>query len=55
MSKLAADDFINDCFIAGDEICRYEISSSNKYEIRVNSMATELIAFSKKSDQKILP
>tara|TARA_B100000965_G_scaffold406431_1_gene445306 strand:+ start:27 stop:194 length:168 start_codon:yes stop_codon:yes gene_type:complete len=44
------DDFIDDCFLSGDDICKFEIYRSRKYEKRVNPIASELIAFNKKHD-----
>tara|TARA_Y100001968_G_scaffold313285_1_gene337318 strand:- start:1119 stop:1271 length:153 start_codon:yes stop_codon:yes gene_type:complete len=38
MSTKALDDFIDDCFVNGDEICRFR-----KYEDRINIMAARLI------------
>tara|TARA_Y100001968_G_C19453982_1_gene770857 strand:+ start:9933 stop:10085 length:153 start_codon:yes stop_codon:yes gene_type:complete len=38
MSTKAFDDFVDDCFVNGDEICR-----ARKYEERVNFMASQLI------------
>jgi len=47
MPSQVLDDFIDDCFINGDEICKFEIYKSRKYENRVNSFASQLIAFKK--------
>ncbi len=38
MTSKAMDDFIDDCFVSGDEICR-----TTKYEDRVNNLASILI------------
>ncbi len=43
MPSPALDDFIDDCFVCGDDICKFEIYRSRKYEIRVNCIASELI------------
>tara|TARA_Y100001968_G_C18958016_1_gene526292 strand:+ start:403 stop:588 length:186 start_codon:yes stop_codon:yes gene_type:complete len=44
MPSPAFDDFIDDCFINDDHICRSEIYRTRKYEKRVNFVASELIA-----------
>tara|TARA_Y100001968_G_scaffold213727_1_gene196674 strand:- start:357 stop:551 length:195 start_codon:yes stop_codon:yes gene_type:complete len=49
MPSRVLDDFIDDCFLSGDDICRFQIYRSRKYENRVNSIASQLIA----SNQKI--
>ena len=49
MSSRVLDDFIDDCFLSGDDICKFKIYRSRKYESRVNPIASELIA----SKQKI--
>tara|TARA_B100000945_G_C19956474_1_gene401017 strand:+ start:235 stop:402 length:168 start_codon:yes stop_codon:yes gene_type:complete len=49
MPSPALDDFIDDCFLSGDEICKFQIYRSRKYENRVNPIASQLIA----SNQKI--
>ncbi len=38
MTSNAFDDFIDDCFLSGDEICRI-----SKYETRINFFASKLI------------
>tara|TARA_Y100001968_G_C19097480_1_gene590864 strand:- start:393 stop:557 length:165 start_codon:yes stop_codon:yes gene_type:complete len=43
MASQAFDDFIDDCFISGDEICKFEIYKSRKYENKRNPIASELI------------
>ena len=50
MPSQVLDDFIDDCFLRGDDICKFEIYRSRKYEMRVNPIASELIAFKKNSD-----
>ena len=50
MPSQVLDDFIDDCFINGDEICKFEIYKSRKYENRVNPFASQLIAFKKSPD-----
>ena len=49
MRTHALDDFIDDCFLSGDDICKFQIYRSRKYENRVNPIASQLIA----SKQKI--
>ena len=49
MPSRVLDDFIDDCFLSGDDICKFEIYRSRKYENRVNPIASQLIA----SKQKI--
>ena len=48
MTSHVLDDFIDDCFISGDDICKFEIYRSRKYESRLNPIASELIAFKEK-------
>ena len=50
MRSRVLDDFIDDCFLSGDDICKFEIYRSRKYENRVNPFASELIAFKKKPE-----
>ncbi len=50
MPSRVLDDFIDDCFLSGDSICKFEIYRSRKYENRVNPIATQLIDFMKKSE-----
>lgn len=45
MPSRVLDDFIDDCFLSGDDICKFEIYRSRKYENRVNPIASQLIAF----------
>ncbi len=44
MLSQVLDDFIDDCFLSGDEICKYQIYRSRKYENRTNPIASQLIA-----------
>ena len=50
MPSKVLDDFIDDCFLSGDDICSFEIYRSRKYENRVNPIASQLIAFQEKAD-----
>ena len=50
MPSRALDDFIDDCFLSGDDICKFRIYRSRKYENRLNSTASQLIATMKKVD-----
>ena len=50
MTSRILDDFIDDCFLSGDDICKFDIYRSRKYENRVNPIASELIAFKEKID-----
>ena len=50
MPSRVLDDFIDDCFLSGDDICKFEIYRSRKYENKVNPIASELIAFKKKAE-----
>ncbi len=54
MPSLVLDDFIDDCFLNGDDICKFEIYRSRKYENRVNPIASQIIGSMKKdkSDQE---
>ena len=49
MPSRVLDDFIDDCFLSGDDICKFQIYRSRKYENKVNPIASQLIA----SKQKI--
>ena len=49
MQSRVLDDFIDDCFISGDDICKFEIYRSRKYENRVNPIASKLIASKQKN------
>tara|TARA_B100001250_G_scaffold295004_1_gene256572 strand:+ start:3887 stop:4066 length:180 start_codon:yes stop_codon:yes gene_type:complete len=51
MPSHVLDDFIDDCFLRGDDICKFEIYRSRKYENRVNPIASQLIASNQKADQ----
>ncbi len=44
MKSQALDDFIDDCFLGNDEICKFQIYRSRKYENRINPIASELIS-----------
>ncbi len=44
MTSQVLDDFIDHCFLSGDEICKFKIYSSRKYENKVNPIASQLIA-----------
>ena len=48
MPSQVLDDFIDDCFISGDEICKFDIYRSRKYEKKVNPIASKLIASKQK-------
>ena len=50
MTSRVLDDFIDDCFLSGDDICKFKIYRSRKYENRVNPIASELIAHKEKND-----
>ena len=50
MPSRVLDDFIDDCFLSSDEICRFEIYRSRKYEKRVNPIASLLINSKRDSD-----
>ena len=55
MPSQVLDDFIDDCFLSGDDVCKFEIYRSRKYENRVNPIASQLIASRQKNDlNKIL-
>ena len=49
MTSRVLDDFIDDCFLSGDDICKFQIYRSRKYENRVNPIASQLIANKHKS------
>ena len=49
MPSRVLDDFIDDCFLSGDDICKFQIYRSRKYENRVNPIASQLIATKQKS------
>ena len=50
MPSRVLDDFIDDCFLSGDDICKFEIYRSRKYENRVNPIASQLIGAKKTND-----
>ena len=50
MPSQVLDDFIDDCFLSGDDICKFEIYRSRKYENRVNPIASQLIGLQKLND-----
>ena len=50
MTSQVLDDFIDDCFLSGDDICKFQIYRSRKYENRVNPIASQLIASKQKID-----
>ena len=50
MSSRVLDDFIDDCFLSGDDICKFKIYRSRKYETRVNPIASQLIASKQKTN-----
>ena len=52
MQSKVLDDFIDDCFLRGDDICTFKIYKSRKYEKRVNPIASELITSTFEQDQK---
>jgi hypothetical protein len=54
MQSKVLDDFIDDCFLSGDDICTFEIYKSRKYEKRVNPIASELIKSTFEQDKKTL-
>ena len=35
---------LDDCFMSGDDICKFKLCRSRKYETRVNPIASQLIA-----------
>ena len=47
MRSKVLDDFIDDCFLSGDDICKFTIYRSRKYEHRLNPIASQLIALRK--------
>ena len=48
MQSRVLDDFIDDCFLSGDDICKFKIYRSRKYENRINPIASQLIATKQK-------
>ena len=55
MTSRVLDDFIDDCFLSGDDICKFKIYRSRKYENRVNPIASQLIATKQKEHFKQNP
>ncbi len=55
MTSRVLDDFIDDCFLSGDDICKFKIYRSRKYENRVNPIASQLIATNQKSTVSKIP
>ena len=47
MPSQVLDDFIDHCFLSGDDICKFQIYRSRKYEKSVNPIASELIGSKK--------
>ena len=52
MPSRVLDDFIDDCFLEGDDICKFELYRSRKYENRVNPIASQLISSKEQLDLK---
>ena len=50
MPSQVLDDFIDDCFLSGDDICKFDIYRTRKYEKAVNPIASKLIASIQKDD-----
>ncbi len=50
MLSRVLDDFIDDCFLSRDDICKFEIYRSRKYENRVNPIASQLIVSMKENN-----
>ena len=48
MPSRVLDDFIDDCFLSGDDVCKFKIYRSRKYENIVNPIASQLIALKHK-------
>ena len=53
MISQAFDDFIDDCFISGDDICKFEIYKTRRYEKNSNCIASELIASINTAKEKL--
>ena len=51
MNSQAFDDFIDDCFVNGDDICKFKIYRSRKYETKTNPIASQLILGIKKEEE----
>ena len=50
MLSKVLDDFIDDCFLSGDDICKFEIYRSRKYENKLNPIASQIISSMKNSE-----
>ena len=50
MASRVLDDFIDDCFLSGDDICKFQIYRSRKYENKVNPIASQIIESKHKKD-----
>ncbi len=50
MPSRVLDDFIDDCFISGDEICKFKIYRSRKYEKKNNPIASRLLNSNQNND-----
>ena len=44
MYSRGLQDFIDDCLLSGNDICKFKLYRSRKYETRVNPIASQLIA-----------
>ena len=44
MQSKALDDFIDNCILSGDDICKFEFYRSKKYDLKVNPNASKFIA-----------
>ena len=49
MPSKVLDDFIDDCFLSGDDICKFQIYRSRKYENKINPIASQIIASKQKT------
>ena len=49
MQSRVLDDFIDDCFLSGDDMCKFENYRSKKYENKINPIASQVIASSTNS------
>ena len=50
MPSRVLDDFIDDCFLSRDDVCKFDIYRSRKYENIENPIASKLIESQKKKD-----
>ena len=50
MLSRALDNFIDDCFLSREDICKFEIYRTRKYENRVNPISSQLIGANKNND-----